>query len=140
MKVLIAVDGSAFARRAVRYVLQHMTRFGRKPELAMVYVDVPLPPHIARALGSSNVDRYYRRNADKALRASLAAAKKAGVAVEPITMVGSPGQAIAQLARRGRYDLVVMGSHGHGALGGLLLGSVTTKVLAQSKVPVLIVR
>lgn len=140
MKVLIAVDGSAFARRAVRYVLQHMTRFGRKPELAMVYVDVPLPPHIARALGRTNVDRYYQRNADKALRAPLAAAKRAGVTIEPITMVGSPGQAIAQLAKRGRYDLVVMGSHGHGALGGLLLGSVTTKVLAQSKVPVLIVR
>ncbi|MCE5234090.1 MAG: universal stress protein [Mizugakiibacter sp.] len=140
MKVLIAVDGSAFSRRAVRYVLEHMTRFGRKPEVDMVYVDTPLPPHIARALGRSNVDRYYERNANAAFRAPLAAAQKAGMEIKPIAMVGAPGQAIAQLARRGRYDLVVMGSHGHGALRGLLLGSVTTKVLAQSKVPVLVVR
>ena len=37
-------------------------------------------------------------------------------------------------------DLLVMGSHGHSSLGNLIMGSVTTQVLARSKVPVLLVR
>ena len=44
------------------------------------------------------------------------------------------------LAKKGKFDLVIMGSHGHGALGSLMLGSAASKVLAQCKVPVLIVR
>ena len=38
------------------------------------------------------------------------------------------------------YDLIVMGSHGHGAIANLVLGSVANKVVALSKVPVLLVR
>ncbi|MDP4770616.1 MAG: universal stress protein, partial [Limnohabitans sp.] len=38
------------------------------------------------------------------------------------------------------FDLVVMGSHGHGTLGNLVMGSVATQVLANCKVPVLLVR
>jgi nucleotide-binding universal stress UspA family protein len=47
---------------------------------------------------------------------------------------------IAQEATDGRYDMVVMGSHGHSALGNLVMGSVTTQVLAHCTVPVLLVR
>ena len=47
---------------------------------------------------------------------------------------------IAKLAEDGRFDMVVMGSHGHGAWANLVMGSVTTQVLANCKVPVLIVR
>jgi nucleotide-binding universal stress UspA family protein len=44
------------------------------------------------------------------------------------------------MAKGDKFDLIVMGSHGHGALAGLLMGSVATKVLALSKTPVLLVR
>jgi len=47
---------------------------------------------------------------------------------------------IAKTATDGKFDLVVMGSHGHGALVNLVVGSVATEVLASCKVPVLIVR
>ena len=47
---------------------------------------------------------------------------------------------IAAYAEDGRFDLVVMGSHGHGELAGLVMGSVVTRVLARCKVPVLLVR
>ena len=39
-----------------------------------------------------------------------------------------------------QFDMVVMGSHGHSALGNLVMGSVTTQVLAHCQVPVLLVR
>jgi len=54
--------------------------------------------------------------------------------------VGSAGELIAKAAEAGAFDLVVMGSHGHSALGNLVMGSVATRVLAHCKVPVLLVR
>ena len=44
------------------------------------------------------------------------------------------------MAESGKYDLIVMGTHGHGSLGKLVMGSVSTQVLANCQVPVLLVR
>ena len=44
------------------------------------------------------------------------------------------------LAKTGKFDLIMMGRHGHGALGRLVMGSVSTKVLAHCTVPILLVR
>jgi nucleotide-binding universal stress UspA family protein len=44
------------------------------------------------------------------------------------------------VADTGKFDMLVMGSHGHGVFGNLVMGSVATQVLSQSKVPVLMVR
>jgi nucleotide-binding universal stress UspA family protein len=50
------------------------------------------------------------------------------------------GEVIAKTAESGKFDLVIMGSHGHSAIGNLVMGSVATQVLAHCKVPVLLVR
>jgi len=54
--------------------------------------------------------------------------------------LGTTGETIAKFAESGKFDLVIMGSHGHGVLVNLVMGSVATQVLARSKVPVLLVR
>ena len=54
--------------------------------------------------------------------------------------MGSAGELIAKTAHAGKFDLVMMGSHGHSALGNLVMGSVATKVIAQCGVPVMLVR
>ena len=53
---------------------------------------------------------------------------------------GPAADTIANLATKGKFDLLMMGSHGHGLLANLVLGSVTTKVMARCETPVLIVR
>ena len=53
---------------------------------------------------------------------------------------GAAGEVIAKMAESGKFDMVIMGSHGHGALGNLVLGSVATRVLAHCTSPVLLVR
>ena len=63
-----------------------------------------------------------------------------GVSPKRILKVGPVGEPIGKVADTGKFDLLVMGSHGHGALATLVMGSVTTQVLANCKVPVLIVR
>ena len=52
----------------------------------------------------------------------------------------SPGDIIASIAEDEKYDLIIMGTHGHGALGRLVMGSVSTQVLANCSVPVMLIR
>ena len=54
--------------------------------------------------------------------------------------VGDIATTIVEVARKARADLIVMGARGRGAVSGMLLGSVSGKVLAQADVPVTIVR
>ena len=66
--------------------------------------------------------------------------KKHGMNVNSISKVGSAGETIAKIAEAGKYDLIIMGTHGVGALNKLVMGSVSTKVLAQCSVPVMLIR
>ena len=54
--------------------------------------------------------------------------------------LGQVAETIAGVADNGKFALLVMGSHGHGTLGKLVMGSVATAVVAGCKVPVLWVR
>lgn len=140
MKILLAVDGSAHSRRAVKYVVTHWSSFGSDVALSVIHVDPPLTPHVARALGRQEVENYHADNAKAALRQARVALRRAGIGHAEQRVVGDPGKTIAHVASSGRYDLVVMGSHGHGTFGNLVLGSVVTKVLHGCAVPVLVVR
>jgi nucleotide-binding universal stress UspA family protein len=62
------------------------------------------------------------------------------VSAQLVSKTGAPAETIAGAANKGKYDLLMMGSHGQGALAKLLLGSVTSRVLANCEVPLLIVR
>lgn len=63
-----------------------------------------------------------------------------GINAKSSDTVGQAGDEIAAWTRRGRFALVVMGPHGHGALGNLVKGSVGSRILARRTVPVLLVR
>jgi nucleotide-binding universal stress UspA family protein len=65
---------------------------------------------------------------------------KQGIKADFVGKVGPAADLIADTATKGRFDLVMMGSHGHGTLKNLVLGSVATKVLAQCSTPVLLIR
>jgi nucleotide-binding universal stress UspA family protein len=63
-----------------------------------------------------------------------------GIDAKTVAKVGHAGETISNAADSGKFDLVVMGSHGHGLWANLIMGSVATQVLAYCKVPVLLVR
>ncbi len=82
-----------------------------------------------------------RRASEEIVAVATQSARKAGVTrVEAFVREGNPVQAILELARREKADLIVMGSHGHDGLKRLLLGSTTEGVIRRSAVPVLVVR
>ena len=139
MKILVAVDGSPYTEHAIDYLVRHAALFGGA-EIELLTVHPPIPGRPARHLGREVVDGYYRDECEKALAPARRALKKAGVQFAEGFKVGNPGEVIATHAEKGRFDMVIMGSHGHGALSNLVMGSVATRVLAGCKAPVLVVR
>jgi nucleotide-binding universal stress UspA family protein len=141
MKILVAVDGSRFTKRMLAYLAAHDELFGAQHQYSVLTVVTPLPPRAASALTKKIVQDHYADEAEKTLKPIRAFfGKHSGVDAQYLFRVGEPGEQIAEMARKGGFDLMMMGSHGHGALARLVLGSVTSRVLASCEVPLLIVR
>ena len=92
----------------------------------------------ATGAGPSAVEDYFRSESESVLEPVRRFAAQKGWPLAAEGRVGHAGDVIAEVADSGRYDLVVMGSHGHSALTGAVFGSVTTRVLARCKTPLLI--
>jgi nucleotide-binding universal stress UspA family protein len=140
MKILLAVDGSDYTRKMLDYVRSNRALFDPSHEYVLLNTQPPLPPHAKSALGASTVRDYHEDEATKVLQPALAALQAGGLQAASQWKVGPAGETIGQFAQEGRFDMVIMGSHGHGALARLVMGSVTSEVLARCTVPVLLIR
>ncbi len=83
---------------------------------------------------------YHEEEARKVLDPVVARLQEQGLKAEAVWKTGPLGETIASYADKNHFDMVIMGSHGHGALGRLVMGSVANRVLAHCGVPVLLVR
>lgn len=140
MKILVAADGSAYTKRMLAYLAAHDEWMGSAHQYTVVTVVPAVPPRAAAVLDRDLLDSYYNEEADKVFKPIRAFFEKQGLGASFVHEVGHAAEVIAKHANEDGFDLLVMGSHGHGTLGNLVLGSVATKVLAHSKVPVLMVR
>ena len=141
MKILVAADGSRFTKRMLAYLAAHEESFGsRQHQFTVLTVVTPIPARVADALTKKIVHDHYADEAEATFKPIRAFFSKQGVDAQFEHRVGNAGEQIATLARKAKFDLVMMGSHGHGALTRLVVGSVTGRVLASCEVPVLIVR
>ncbi len=140
MKILLAVDGSSYTKKMLAYLATHEDLFTQANDYAVLTVQPPLPPRARAAVGKAIVDQYYRDEADKILTPVSRFLLRHGIHASSLWKSGPAGGTLARFATEGKFDLVVMGSHGHSSLVNLVLGSVATQVLANCKVPVLLVR
>jgi nucleotide-binding universal stress UspA family protein len=140
MKILLATDGSPYTKRMLGYLAAHDELFGPMHEYTVLTVVPSIPPRAAAVLDKSVVSGFYADEAEKVFKPIRAFFAKQALKVKFVDKVGHAAEVIAKVADSGDFDLLVMGSHGHSALGSLVMGSVTTRVLAGCKVPVLLVR
>jgi nucleotide-binding universal stress UspA family protein len=141
MKILLAADGSAFTQVAARGLVSHLQWFAKPAEVHVFHVQPELPyPGAAAAAGKSAVQTYQRDESEAALAVAQKELLAAGVVHTSAWKVGDVAQQLAKYVTEQAIDLVVMGTHGHGALANLALGSVVTKCIATLDVPILIVR
>jgi nucleotide-binding universal stress UspA family protein len=136
-KILLATDGSPDAGQALVYARDLALRDNARVIVVHAFESVPTylgDPVEGRVLG--------RHVAAGEEVANDAAAKLREAGVDPVVAVleGPPADAILNVAGVRECDLIVMGSRGHGALASLILGSVSQRVLARARVPVLVVK
>jgi nucleotide-binding universal stress UspA family protein len=143
--ILIPTDGSAVAAKAINAGVALAKEMGAS--VTGFYAIEPAPTHLygegylAERHLVEELERRSRDVAQKSVDEITAAAKAAGVPCD--TVIGNavqPYKGIVEAADKNRCDAVFMASNGHRGLTGLLLGSVTQKVLTHSKIPVLVFR
>ena len=140
MKILVAVDGSSHTKRMLAYLAAHDEWLGGAHQYTLLTAVAAVPPRAAVVLDKEVLRSYYDDEAEKVFKPIRAFFSKAGIKATFVAKVGPAAESIGGLADKGEFDLLMMGSHGHGALTNLVMGSVATKVLAHCQTPVLLVR
>ncbi|MFT3818723.1 MAG: universal stress protein [Rubrivivax sp.] len=140
MKILVAADGSSFTKRMLAYLAAHDEWLGGAHAYTVLHTVTAVPPRAASVLDKQVLKDYYDSEAEKVFKPIRQFFEKQGITASYTAKVGPAAETIAAMADKGKYDLLVMGSHGHGTLTNLVMGSVATKVLANCSTPVLLVR
>lgn len=142
-KVLVGTDFSAGARAAADAAVDLARAFGGSVTVATV---IPLTSSLAAATALHEAtpavfefERALERHSERELHAEQARLADRGVPVEHKLLEGPVALTLADEAGRG-YDLLVVGTHGRGAVERLALGSVAERVVRLSPVPVLTLR
>ena len=136
MRILVPVDGSDSSLAAVRFVITKLAPADAALELHLLSVQPPLPSAASSFIDSGVVRSYHKEEGEKDLAAARKLLDEAGIAYSNHTAVGDPADSIVTYADQKACDAIVMGTRGLGRVSGLLLGSVATKVLHLTKVPV----
>ncbi len=144
--VLVPVDGSKHAEKAVRLAAEIAAASGARLTLLHVAAIDEVPKELTRfaeieSVGEAAAADVRRIIGERILESAEAIARKAGVA-KPALMLdyGDAAETILAVAARRKADLIVIGSRGLGRLKALLMGSVSQKIAAHAPCSVLIAR
>ena len=140
LTLLVPVDGSKNSLRAVKYAAAQSKHC--PVTLHIVNVEPPLDDYgMVRAyLSRRQHDKAVMARAARILARATSQVRPARVRCKTRAIIGDAPAVIANLARRLRCDAIVMGSRGMTLLGNLVLGSVASKVVHLSTVPVTLVK
>ena len=141
-RVLLAVDGSEGAAKAVRHLiaLGQNLREPKPLDVHLLNVQRPVSGDVATFVAGETLDDYYRERSEQALAPARALLAAAGLAPHEHRRVGDPGPLISEVARVEGSDLIVMGARGLGTHTGALLGSVARSTVENAGIPVLLVK
>ncbi len=142
MKILIPLDGSPSAQRALDYVIDHIDDLKEQPELLLLNVQWKVATgNVKLFINQDTINDYYREQGMAALQAARALLDAKHLPYRYHISVGTPAESIAQYAREQGVDQIVMCRQGAGGgLQLLLLGSVVSKVLHLADCPVLLIK
>lgn len=136
--ILLPVDGSTYSNNATEYAVYLAQKSGAKVTVVSCYEWLGNLPDVSETLVEELKNNVARQAADVINQTSLILAK-AGIDHDTEILSGAPGKMLTNLAKSKKFDLIIMGSHGHSDISGLFLGSVTHKVLNTIYCPVLVV-
>lgn len=127
-KILVAIDGSKHAQRALNHAWQLGQKY--KSKITLLNVAQTMFPKIREETAKSMGERVV----------SEAESQVKGVSADKKVELGHPAKTIIDFAKKGNYDLIVLGSRGLNPVKRFVLGSVSDKVARHAQCSVLIVR
>ncbi|MBN8478485.1 MAG: universal stress protein [Burkholderiales bacterium] len=143
--ILLPTDGSPASERAAKAGVELARALGAR---VTAFFAAPAPTPVVyrgvvpvRLISPARHAKVVEQTAARLLGGVEALAKAAGVRCESIHVTSDfPADAIVEVAKRRKCDLIFMGSHGRRGFSGLILGSQTQRVLMQTKIPVVVYR
>jgi nucleotide-binding universal stress UspA family protein len=136
--ILVPYDGSTHARRALEFAISLALQ--TRDEIHILNVQTPLSGNVSGFVGNAGVKQYHHEEGDKVLAPAKRMLESSGVVFHPHIGVGQPGPVICEFAAQLNATHIAMGTRGHNAALGQLLGSVATNVVSHVKVPVTLVK
>lgn len=135
--ILVPVDGSDPAEKALNYALNMAEKHDAKVEVLTVIDEVKMAPDWAREYSEK-----LREQGEEVLTSTFSKAvkQKPNIKISKCLSEGYASEEILKRAEKGHHDLIVMGSRGMGLVRSLFLGSVSSRVVNQAEIPVLIVK
>ena len=137
-KILVATDASEYSKRALKTALELARKFNSEVELLFV-MHMPIMYDFS-AYNYIVSPEQIEEEGELALGATLEGIDISNVILSKKKIQGDPAKVILQELEDQDFDLIVMGSHGYGAIAGSILGSVSQKVLHGAKRSILIVK
>ncbi len=138
-KILVPVDGSPVAVRAVAYAAE-LALGAPDTKLVLLNVQQNLEHWRKRGLLNENDIRELRANGESEAVGARELLDKAGILYDFEILFGHPAEVIVRVAREQRCGSIVMGTRGLGDVESLLLGSTAYKVIQLAQVPVTLVK
>ena len=140
MRILLAADGSKQMKKALAYLVANESMLGVEGELVVLNVQAAMPSRVQRMLGAAACEEYYGDEADKVLNPIKRFLDRHAMRYRCSWVVGSAADEIKQASKRERSHLIVMGTHGRGFVGRIMMGSVAQRVIAESEIPLILVK
>jgi len=142
LNLLVPVDGSEASNRAVDFLLHRIDAFKVPVEIHLINVQQPLPygGRVSSVVGHDRVAQFHREEGMAQLKSAMEKLDAAKVRYHHHIGVGDVPEVIAQYAKEKDCDQIVMGTRGLGTAANLVLGSVATKVIHLSPLPILLVK
>ena len=141
LKVLLPVDGSPSAVRATQKLIDTLAWYKEPPMIDVVAVHLPVPrvPNMGAFVSKEMIEKYYEDECEAMLAPSRKLLDAAGVEYTAHRLVGQIAETIVDRAAKSGSDMIYMGTRGMSALANMALGSVTTRVLHLSHIPVVLI-
>jgi nucleotide-binding universal stress UspA family protein len=140
LKILLPIDGSDNSNQAVTDFIPLLDWYKEKPELHLLNVQYPLDGNVSLFINQTDIKQYHQEEGLKSLQNARNLLDQAGIVYQYHVTVGDSAEMIVRFADEKHYDQIVMGPRGKGDIQGLILGSVTNKVMQLSNIPVLLVK